>query len=150
MRSSILIIYTGGTIGMKTDAETGALLAERAEPIGLASNNVAEYSGLIAGLEAALAIDPAADILVRMDSKLVVEQMSGRWKIKHPDMQELARQAKALIAGRHVRGAEPDAAAGSAGTGHAPAVGPAHPHPRAVTPPSPASPRPRPSGLRTR
>jgi probable phosphoglycerate mutase len=79
------------------DAETGALLAERAEPIGLASNNVAEYSGLIAGLEAALAIDPAADILVRMDSKLVVEQMAGRWKIKHEDMRRLALEARDLV-----------------------------------------------------
>ena len=78
------------------DAETGALLAERAEPLGLASNNVAEYRGLIAGLEAAQAIDPGADIEVAMDSKLVVEQMSGRWKIKHPDMRRLALEARDL------------------------------------------------------
>lgn len=80
------------------DAETGALLAERAEPLGKASNNVAEYSGLIAGLEAAHAIEPGARIEVRMDSKLVIEQMAGRWKIKHADMQRLALQARDIAA----------------------------------------------------
>ena len=80
------------------DTDTGALLAERAEPLGTASNNVAEYRGLIAGLEAAFAIDPAAEVHVRMDSKLVVEQMSGRWKIKHEDMRRLALQARDLVA----------------------------------------------------
>ncbi len=79
------------------DAETGALLAERAEPLGLASNNVAEYTGLIAGLEAALAVDEGAHIEARMDSKLVVEQMSGRWKIKHEDMRRLALEARDLV-----------------------------------------------------
>ncbi len=81
------------------DGDTGALLAERAEPLGRVSNNVAEYRGLIAGLEAAAALDPAADVLVRLDSKLVVEQMSGRWKIKHEDMRRLALQARDLAAG---------------------------------------------------
>jgi len=81
------------------DTDTAALLAERAEPLGTASNNVAEYRGLIAGLEAALAIDPSAQVHVRMDSKLVVEQMSGRWKIKHEDMRRLALQARDLVSG---------------------------------------------------
>ena len=81
------------------DTDTGALLAERAEPLGTASNNVAEYRGLIAGLEAAATIDPAAVVLARMDSKLVVEQMSGRWKIKHEDMKRLALQARDVAAG---------------------------------------------------
>ena len=76
------------------DTDSGALLAERAEPIGTASNNVAEYRGLIAGLEAARAIDPAAEVRARMDSKLVVEQMSGRWKVKHEDMRRLALEAR--------------------------------------------------------
>jgi broad specificity phosphatase PhoE/ribonuclease HI len=80
------------------DTETAALLAERAEPLGTASNNVAEYRGLIAGLQAAQAIDPGADIEARMDSKLVVEQMSGRWKIKHEDMRRLALEARDLAA----------------------------------------------------
>ncbi len=78
--------------------ETGTILAERAAPLGTASNNVAEYSGLIAGLEAAMLVDPGAEVTVAMDSKLVVEQMSGRWKIKHPDMKALALRARDLAA----------------------------------------------------
>ncbi|MFI9238726.1 bifunctional RNase H/acid phosphatase [Streptomyces sp. NPDC053079] len=83
------------------DPATGEALAEAAEYIGTATNNVAEYKGLIAGLEAAKALDPGAEIQVRMDSKLVVEQMSGRWKIKHPDMKPLAARAQGIFpAGR--------------------------------------------------
>lgn len=76
------------------DATTGEVLAEVSESIGRATNNVAEYSGLIAGLRAAAAIARGADIEVRMDSRLVVEQMSGRWQIKHPDMRPLAAKAR--------------------------------------------------------
>lgn len=75
----------------------GVVVAERAEFIGTATNNVAEYRGLIAGLEAAAQINPSASVRVRMDSKLVVEQMSGNWKIKHPDMRELALQAREIF-----------------------------------------------------
>lgn len=76
-----------------SDAATGETLAEAAEYLGTATNNVAEYRGLLAGLRAAHALDPSARVNVRMDSKLVVEQMSGRWKIKHPDMKPLAAEA---------------------------------------------------------
>ncbi|MEU3218629.1 bifunctional RNase H/acid phosphatase [Streptomyces sp. NPDC006971] len=85
------------------DPATGETLAEAAEYIGIATNNVAEYKGLIAGLKAARALAPDAsadDVLqvrVRMDSKLVVEQMSGRWKIKHPDMKPLAAEAARVL-----------------------------------------------------
>ncbi|MFG2622380.1 bifunctional RNase H/acid phosphatase [Streptomyces sp. NPDC048507] len=79
------------------DPATGETLAESAEFIGVATNNVAEYKGLIAGLEAARALAPDAVVLVRMDSKLVVEQMSGRWKIKHPDMKPLAAEAAKVL-----------------------------------------------------
>ncbi|MFF4904042.1 bifunctional RNase H/acid phosphatase [Streptomyces sp. NPDC001260] len=75
------------------DAATGETLVEAAEYIGVATNNVAEYRGLLAGLRAAHDLDPSATVHVRMDSKLVVEQMSGRWKIKHPDMKPLAMEA---------------------------------------------------------
>ncbi|MGH3445072.1 MAG: reverse transcriptase-like protein, partial [Nocardioidaceae bacterium] len=68
------------------DAATGEVIAERAETIGVATNNVAEYHGLIAGLELYAEHSPDAELEVRMDSKLVVQQMSGNWKIKHPDM----------------------------------------------------------------
>jgi probable phosphoglycerate mutase len=72
------------------------VLAELGEPIGIATNNVAEYSGLLAGLRAANDLDKSAQIEVRMDSKLVVEQMSGNWQIKHPEMRKLAMQAREL------------------------------------------------------
>jgi broad specificity phosphatase PhoE/ribonuclease HI len=80
------------------DPETDEVLAERKESLGVVTNNVAEYNGLIAGLAAAAELG-ASTVDVRMDSKLVVEQMSGRWKIKHPDMQPLAERAKELAAG---------------------------------------------------
>ena len=78
------------------DADTGQVIAERAECIGIATNNVAEYRGLIAGLELFDEHTPDAQLEVRMDSKLVVEQMSGNWKIKHPDMRPLATAANRL------------------------------------------------------
>ena len=81
---------------MLKDAATGEVIAEDGTTIGVATNNVAEYSGLIAGLRLAEEFAPDADIEVRMDSKLVVEQMSGRWKIKHPDMRPLAAEATRL------------------------------------------------------
>lgn len=80
------------------DAEHAAVLAERKEAIGRATNNVAEYRGLIAGLEAAAELG-AAEVAVSMDSKLVVEQMSGRWKVKHPDLIPLQRRGAELAAG---------------------------------------------------
>ena len=76
------------------DADTGEVIAERGESIGVATNNVAEYRGLIAGLELYNEHTPGADLEVRMDSKLVIEQMSGNWKIKHPDMRPLAMAAE--------------------------------------------------------
>jgi probable phosphoglycerate mutase len=78
------------------DADTGEVLAERSGFLGTATNNVAEYSGLIAGLSAAAELG-AREVEVRMDSKLVVEQMSGRWQIKHPGLRPLAAQAAALV-----------------------------------------------------
>ncbi|CAM3931108.1 bifunctional RNase H/acid phosphatase [Janibacter anophelis] len=80
------------------DAASGDLLVELAAPLGTASNNVAEYRGMLAGLAAARTIAADARIVVAMDSKLVVEQMAGRWKIKHPDMRELALQGRDLVA----------------------------------------------------
>ena len=79
------------------DPGTDEVLAERAEGLGVTTNNVAEYRGLIAGLRAAQELG-AIDVEVRMDSKLVVEQMSGRWQVKHPAIQPLAREAAELVA----------------------------------------------------
>ncbi|MFZ0529182.1 MAG: reverse transcriptase-like protein [Propionicimonas sp.] len=78
------------------DADSGELLNSEGLTVGTATNNVAEYSGLIAGLEMARAIDPGAAVEVRMDSKLVIEQMAGRWRVKHPDLKPLASAAQRL------------------------------------------------------
>src|ERR671917_186584 len=77
------------------DADTGELLAEVAAGLGTATNNVAEYSGLIAGLGAALK-EGADSAEARMDSKLVVEQMSGRWQVKQPHLRPLVSEAAGL------------------------------------------------------
>ncbi|WP_341805154.1 reverse transcriptase-like protein [Nesterenkonia salmonea] len=103
--TDLIIEADGGSRGNPGIAGAGALvrdkkgkvLAAKALPLGKASNNVAEYSGLIAGLELVRDIDPDAQVEVRMDSKLVVEQMSGRWKIKHDDMKRLAHQASQIL-----------------------------------------------------
>ncbi len=78
------------------DAQTSKVLAAEGLPIGRATNNVAEYRGLIAGLEMARELDHTAALEVRMDSKLVIEQMAGRWKVKHADMKSLALEAARL------------------------------------------------------
>ncbi|NLG55943.1 MAG: bifunctional RNase H/acid phosphatase [Rhodococcus sp.] len=100
----VIIEADGGSRGNPGPAGYGAVvfdrdrqraLAERCEYLGVATNNVAEYRGLIAGLMAARELGAGA-VDVRMDSKLVVEQMSGRWKVKHPDMIPLNRQAADL------------------------------------------------------
>ncbi len=76
---------------------TGDVVLELAAVLGHATNNFAEYSGLLAGLTAIAELDPSAIVEVRMDSKLVVEQMSGRWKIKSPDMRDLAVRARQIL-----------------------------------------------------
>jgi ribonuclease H / adenosylcobalamin/alpha-ribazole phosphatase len=105
MKQLIYIEADGGSRGnpgpaaygaLLRDARTRKVLAEAAESIGIATNNVAEYNGLIAGLRLFQEFTPDADLEVRMDSKLVVEQMAGRWKIKHPDMRPLALEARRL------------------------------------------------------
>ncbi len=80
------------------DPGTGEVLAEVCDSLGTATNNVAEYSGLVAGLRTAAQLAPGADVEVRMDSKLVVEQMSGRWQIKHDNLRSLARSAREAAA----------------------------------------------------
>jgi len=78
------------------DAATGEILLERYASLGTTTNNVAEYTGLIAGLRAANELK-ATHVDVRMDSKLVVEQMSGRWQIKNPGLRPLAAEAATLV-----------------------------------------------------
>lgn len=93
-------IAAGGAVVL--DGQTQQVIAEVGVYVGHATNNVAEYNGMLAGLQRAFEFDSSASVHVRMDSKLVVEQMSGRWKIKHPDMAVLASEARALIGTRHV------------------------------------------------
>ncbi|MEU4427426.1 bifunctional RNase H/acid phosphatase [Actinoplanes sp. NPDC024001] len=78
------------------EAATGEILLERYDSLGIATNNVAEYSGLIAGLRAAAELN-ADRVDVRMDSKLVIEQMCGRWQIKNAGLRPLAAEAAALV-----------------------------------------------------
>ena len=93
-------VAAGGSLVI--DAATGEVLAEIGVYCGITTNNVAEYNGMIAGITRAITIDPHAVLHVRLDSKLVVEQMSGRWKIKHPDMAELAAKARQILTGTPV------------------------------------------------
>lgn len=76
-------------------ADRSTVLAESKESIGRATNNVAEYRGLIAGLADAARLG-ASEVAVFMDSKLVVEQMCGRWKVKHPALMPLHAEARSL------------------------------------------------------
>lgn len=101
MGRSFIISADGGSRGNPGPAAYGAVVSENGkilhelfETIGVATNNVAEYNGLLAALRKVNEIDPIATVEARMDSKLVVEQMSGRWQIKHPDMRELAKLAR--------------------------------------------------------
>ena len=106
MTRSLILEADGGSRGnpgpaaygaVVRDAVTGVVLAELAAGVGIQTNNVAEYRGAIAGLEWIRDNVPGATVEVRLDSKLVVEQMSGRWKIKHPAMRELALHLRGVL-----------------------------------------------------
>jgi probable phosphoglycerate mutase len=91
-----------GSGAVLIDSANGSVLAEIAMFIGIATNNVAEYRAVLSAIEVANELVPNAEILVRMDSKLVVEQMSGRWKVKNEGMQELAQALRVLLGSRKV------------------------------------------------
>lgn len=84
------------------DGQTGRVIAERADYLGITTNNVAEYSGLLTALEFCATLGEVR-VDVRMDSKLVVEQMTGRWKIKHENMRAMAAKVRAALDPSHVR-----------------------------------------------
>ena len=101
-----LVVYADGAArgnpgpagaGAALFGEKGELVAELARPLGRATNNVAEYTALILGLEEAKRRGASA-VDVRMDSLLVVQQMRGLWRIKHPGLLPLALRAGALLA----------------------------------------------------
>jgi ribonuclease HI len=107
--AEVLIYCDGGSRGNPGPSAIGAVvfdpstdpprrLAEVSERIGVTTNNVAEYEALIAGLRAA---EPygARRVLVRADSKLVIEQVKGTWKVRQPHLLPLRDEARALLAG---------------------------------------------------
>jgi ribonuclease HI len=107
--SEVVVYCDGGSRGNPGPSAIGAVvldptsdpprrLAEVSERIGITTNNVAEYRALIAGLEAAAPFG-AARVRVRADSKLVVEQVKGTWKVKQPHLRPLLEQARKLLAG---------------------------------------------------
>ena len=77
------------------ETEDGTVLDARGDTIGVATNNVAEYSGLIAGLESALERD-VTELEVVSDSELLVKQMRGEYKVKNETLRELVADADAL------------------------------------------------------
>mgnify|MGYP000296478056 FL=1 len=91
-----------GSGAVLIDSETGSVLAEIAMFIGVATNNVAEYRAVLAAVDVANEIAPDVELLVRMDSKLVVEQMSGRWKVKNEGMQDLFQSMQKSIGSRKI------------------------------------------------
>src|SRR3954453_23385667 len=104
MTDAVIVEADGGSRGnpgpagygaVVFDAQTRAVLAERSDGLGHTTNNVAEYRGLIAGLSAARDLG-ARRVAVRMDSKLVVEQMKGTWQVKNEGLRPLAREAAGL------------------------------------------------------
>lgn len=101
----MLILYAdGASRGNPGEASLGAVLfqngielARISERLGVRTNNYAEYSAVIAGIKFVVEHDLGPDLLIRMDSKLVVEQLSGRWKINHPELKELAAEAQRYL-----------------------------------------------------
>ncbi|MDO5494708.1 MAG: histidine phosphatase family protein [bacterium] len=83
--------------------ESGTVLLERAGFLGTATNNVAEYMAVVVALEEIAAADPGAQVTVQADSKLVVEQLSGTWKIKNAELQQLALRARRALPSSQVR-----------------------------------------------
>jgi len=78
--------------------EEGAVLAEVAEGLGETTNNVAEYTAVIRGLEEAKRLG-AHEVLLRSDSQLLINQLTGRYRVKAPHLQPLHRRVRALLVG---------------------------------------------------
>jgi ribonuclease HI len=85
-------------IGVVISTPDGELVEELAEPIGPATNNVAEYRALLRGLERARALD-ATELEIIGDSELIARQVTGAYKVKHPAMKPLHEQATAALRG---------------------------------------------------
>ena len=102
----MIVLYTDGgsrgnpgpaAYGVRVETADGVLVTEFGEAIAPTTNNVAEYRGLIAGLGWALAHEHA-NVRVRSDSELLVKQMRGEYRVKHPGLQPLYVEARRLVA----------------------------------------------------
>jgi ribonuclease HI len=104
MSTKATLFADGGSRGNPGPAAMGALLVDDAGTVlreistylGVATNNVAEWSALVAGLEAALELG-VRDLSVRLDSELVVKQLDGSYRVKHPNLQPLYARARILL-----------------------------------------------------
>jgi probable phosphoglycerate mutase len=103
-QSEAWLVYSDGasrgnpgpaSIGAVVIDPAGRVVHEISETLGVTTNNVAEYRGLIAGLEAALALG-ARRVEVRMDSELIVRQAIGRYRVKNPALIPLHNRVLAL------------------------------------------------------
>jgi len=82
--------------GVRIESADGALIDELHGALGIATNNVAEYNGLLAALQ--WAVDHGhVDLRIRSDSELLVKQMRGEYKVKHPGLQPLYVRARLLV-----------------------------------------------------
>jgi probable phosphoglycerate mutase len=107
----MIVLYTDGgsrgnpgpaAYGVRVETPDGVLVTEFGEAIAPTTNNVAEYRGLIAGLEWALA-QGHANVRVRSDSELLVKQMRGEYRVKHPGLQPLHAEADRRVRTRSPR-----------------------------------------------
>ena len=117
--ASVVIYIDGGArgnpgpagYGVRVETLDGTLKQELHEPIGIATNNVAEYRGLLAALTY-LVETGTKEALIRSDSQLLVRQMQGRYRVRNAGLQTLFREAKTLeaqlerVTFEHVRRAE--------------------------------------------
>ena len=102
----VVVHVDGGARGNPGPAAAGAVIStpdgevidEASETIGVATNNVAEYRGLLLGLERARALG-ASEVEVVNDSELVAKQVNGVYKVKHPDMRPLHAEALKALQG---------------------------------------------------
>ncbi len=100
----LTIFADGGSRGNPGPAASGAVVTDESGTVvreigtflGITTNNVAEWTGLITGLEAALELG-ATDVVIRLDSELVIKQLKGIYRVKHPNMIPLHDRAKTLL-----------------------------------------------------
>lgn len=100
----LTIFADGGSRGNPGPAASGAVVTDASGSVvreigtflGVTTNNVAEWNGLITGLEAALELG-ATEVVIRLDSELVIKQLTGVYRVKHPNMVPLHAKAKSLL-----------------------------------------------------